>query len=436
MMPRRSQRLGLPLLFVVLLGLVPAAMAHKASDAYLSLADAPLVESPTGRISLRLSLALKDLDAALDTLDADDDRRLTWGEVRRATTAIAAWAGAGTVLRCGGALLSAAWRLDALERRSDGSYIRLAAALDCPPEAALTLDYRLMKEIDPTHRLLVAGQLNSQAIAAVLAPQGRSHLELRPGQAASASRTDAIARPDPVFTSASTSALTSMPAPQPADVTPALPNSGTSFISFFVEGVRHILTGYDHLAFLLALLLPLSLARRAPARALATLPLMAQPPREINSAEQRGLAALMLTVTGFTVGHSITLALASLGWISASGAWVEPAIAISIAVTAALNLHPVRGLPAPALAATFGLVHGLGFSTVVIEAGLSGAPLVGALVGFNLGVEAGQLGMVALWCALHALLVRWSLYPLVVVRGGSVALLALALFWTAERLTA
>ena len=438
MMPRRSQRLGLPLLFVVLLGLAPAAMAHKASDAYLSLADAPLVESPTGRISLRLSLALKDLDAALDTLDADDDRRLTWGEVRRATTAIAAWAGAGTVLRCGGALLSAAWRLDALERRSDGSYIRLAAALDCPPEAALTLDYRLMKEIDPTHRLLVAGQLNSQAIAAVLAPQGRSHLELRPGQAASASRTDAIARPDPVFTSTSTStsALTSMPAPQPADVTPASPNSGTSFSSFFVEGVRHILTGYDHLAFLLALLLPLSLARRAPARALATLPLMAQPPREINSAEQRGLAALMLTVTGFTVGHSITLALASLGWISASGAWVEPAIAISIAVTAALNLHPVRGLPAPALAATFGLVHGLGFSTVVIEAGLSGAPLVGALVGFNLGVEAGQLAMVALWCALHVLLVRWSLYPLAVVRGGSVALLALALFWTAERLTA
>ena len=97
---------------------------------------------------------------------------------------------------------------------------------------------------------------------------------------------------------------------------------------------------------------------------------------------------------------------------------------------------PVRGLPAPALAATFGLVHGLGFSTVVIEAGLSGAPLVGALVGFNLGVEAGQLAMVALWCALHVLLVRWSLYPLAVVRGGSVALLALALFWTAERLTA
>ena len=405
-MPHRIQLLGLPFLFGVLLGLAPAAMAHKASDAYLSLTHAPLAQMATGRITLRLSLALKDLDAALDTLDADDDRRLTWGEVRRATPAITAWVEAGAALRCGGAPLSTAWRFDALERRSDGSYLRLTAAVDCPPEAALTLDYRLMKEIDPTHRLLIGGQLNGQAIAAVLAPQGRSHFELQAGQAAAPAAS----------TGAGTEARSDSVS---IDAAPVMPSS--SFSSFFVEGIRHILSGYDHLAFLLALLLPLSLARGAGKATAVSRP--------------HGLATLLLTVTGFTLGHSITLALASLGGISASSAWVEPAIAISIAVTAALNLYPVRALPTPLLASAFGLIHGLGFSTVVIEAGLSGTALVGALVGFNLGVETGQLAVVALWCAVHWALVRWPAYPLVVVRGGSVALLLLALFWTAQRLT-
>lgn len=378
----RLTRLAM-LLVLAWLGGLPVAWAHKASDAYLVVAD-PAPGQPAG-LQARLSLALKDLDAAIDTLDADGDRQLTWGEVRAAQPAVAQWVAAGLQLDCGGQALAAAWRFESLEQRSDGVYLRLAAAVACPAAQALSLRYGLMRDIDPTHRLLLAGVLQGHDVVAVLPPQAPERV-LRPA----------------------TPAGGGAPGPQGGPATLA---------NFFLEGVHHILTGYDHLAFLLSLLLPITL-RRAPG---GTRPAV-------------GVGMLLLTVTGFTVGHSITLALASLGAVSASPAWVEPAIAFTIAVSAGLNLFPLRGVPGEALALVFGLVHGLAFSGVITEAGVSGPLLVWALAGFNLGVEAGQLVCVAAWCALHLALVRWARYEQVVVRGGSLALLVLALYWMAERI--
>jgi HupE / UreJ protein len=349
-----------------------SAHAHKASDAYLSVGESS--STVVNVVPLRLSLALKDIDAALDTLDADGDRRLTWGETKTAMPVILRWVDAGLTLSCGSAPAQPAWGLDSLEQRSDGTYLRLAAQITCAAPAAVKLDYRLMQDIDPTHRLLLQSGLDGQRSAAVLAPGARSAMEL---------------------------ARRGAPASGPATLG-----------NFFTEGVQHILSGYDHLAFLLALLLPISLLARA---------------------RQSGLRQLLFTVTGFTAGHSVTLALATLGWVSASPRWVEPAIAMSIGASALLNLYPVRGLRTEALAVGFGLIHGLAFSGVMTEAGLSGTLLVWALAGFNLGVEAGQLMMVATWCAVHLLLVRWSHYSAVVVRGGSFALLLLAVYWTIPR---
>ncbi len=143
---------------------------------------------------------------------------------------------------------------------------------------------------------------------------------------------------------------------------------------------------------------------------------------------------LLRTVTGFTIGHSITLVLATLGWI-ASPSWVEPAIAVTIGVSALLNLYPQRWARSDALALGFGLIHGLGFSNIMREANVSDSLLPWALAGFNLGVEAGQLAGVALWCVVHVVLVRWRHYDVVVVRGGSWALLGVASYWAVQRLT-
>ena len=366
-------------LLLVCLGL--PVQAHKASDAYFVISPSTIAASAT---QVQLSLALKDLDAAIASLDANDDRSLNWGEIRQALPDIQRWVSAGAQLGCGPTAMVNAWNFEALETRSDGAYVRLGMAFDCPAPRAITLHYRLLRDLDSTHRVLIGGSLDGQAIARVLAPQNNTQLVLRSANA------DA---------------------------------SGVGTLAhFFPEGMHHILTGYDHLAFLLALLLPLRLFGRA---------LHAG----VGATQQRsGLAALMLTITGFTLGHSCTLALATFGFLAASPAWVEPAIALTIAASAALNLYPVRFLRSDVLALVFGLVHGLGFSGVMVEAGISGGLLVWGLAGFNLGVEAGQLVFVALWCALHYALQNWKHYQSVVVRGGSSALIVLALYWVLQRL--
>jgi hypothetical protein len=141
-----------------------------------------------------------------------------------------------------------------------------------------------------------------------------------------------------------------------------------TFVSFVGMGAEHIIGGIDHLLFLVALL-----------------------------ALSRGLWQTVSIVTGFTVAHSITLSLAVLGVVHVPSRIVEPLIAASIVWVAVENLVAPAGAGRRWLiAAVFGLVHGLGFASALTELGLSRDALVGALVGFNIGVELGQLAFVAI----------------------------------------
>ncbi len=359
---------------------IAPASAHKASDAYLTLREAGV--DSTG---LQISIAVKDLDAVFDALDADNDRQITWGEIKRATPEIARWVGDGIAFTCAEKSEKLPWNFESIEQRSDGAYLRFASTLRCPSPSIMALDYALFRDVDATHRLIIAGAVNGQPVAAALSPNGRSRLQL-----SNATATD-----------------------------PSVFFSQTGLITlaqFFPAGVEHILTGFDHLAFLLALLLPIVFYQR-----------------NIAAISAAGALALVRTVTGFTIGHSVTLLLANLGWINASPAWVEPAIALTIAISAALNLKPVPWIRSEILALGFGLIHGLGFSGVMSEAGVSGSLLLWGLAGFNLGVEAGQLAVVAVWCILHLFLARWSHYQAVVVRGGSYALILVASYWMVQR---
>jgi hypothetical protein len=235
--------------------------------------------------------------------------------------------------------------------------------------------------------------------------------------------------------------------------------SGTSLLGYLVLGIEHIATGYDHIAFLLALLL------------LAT--------------SLRDVAGL---VTGFTIGHSLTLALAVLGLLRPEAAAVEALIGFSIALVAAENswllggrpravpLVVVAGLAAlvaaalagygavaastllglalfsscqfglldrasrparvrAAVAFAFGLVHGFGFAGVLAEMELPTDRLVAALFGFNAGVEVGQLAVVAMiWPLLRSLArVRDGRWYERVAELGSAAICGLGLFWFVGR---
>jgi HupE / UreJ protein len=366
------------LVTIILCCTAPWVAAHKASDAYLQLQD-----GGESTLSVKFSMALRDLDAAFEALDADNNRAITWAEVQNTLPQTTPWLTQGLQLHCGDQPLPLAWKFDALEQRSDGVYVRWQAPSRCP-QGAVGVDYTLMRTLDATHRLIASGSLRGQAVAGTVSPQSAGRVLLAGTGGAQGS--------------------TGWPVLQ----------------QFFPEGVHHIATGYDHLAFLLALLLPIMLWRRNTQGGQGT-------------QGSQGLMALLRTVTGFTLGHSITLGAASLGLITSPN-WVEPAIAATIAASALLNLYPLRWLRGDALALGFGLIHGLGFSNIMSEANVSASLLPWALAGFNLGVEAGQLLGVALWCAVHWVLARFGWYHKVVVRGGSWALMLLALYWLLQRL--
>jgi hypothetical protein len=179
-------------------------------------------------------------------------------------------------------------------------------------------------------------------------------------------------------------------------------------------GVEHILGGIDHLLFVLGLLFLVGLRRR-----------------------------LVLTITAFTVAHSLTLALSALDLLTLRPPPVEAVIALSIMLVAAEALHdkPTVSRRWPALVALlFGLVHGLGFAGALKEIGLPENHLTVALLTFNLGVEFGQLMVVALAAGLAWALRRWLPAGHPAPLRARVAVLygigALAAFWTLERTAA
>jgi hypothetical protein len=184
-------------------------------------------------------------------------------------------------------------------------------------------------------------------------------------------------------------------------------------------GIEHIFTGYDHLAFLAALLLATGLKRGAGARA------------AVPSGRREALREVLKIVTAFTVAHSITLILSTLRPGLIPTAWVEPAIALSIAYVAVENVVAPARRRRWLVAFGFGLVHGLGFSSVLREVGLPPRGLVLSLLAFNVGVEIGQLVTVAVVLPLVLLgarrrpleFRRWAL------RGGSTALAVAGMVW-------
>jgi hydrogenase/urease accessory protein HupE len=184
--------------------------------------------------------------------------------------------------------------------------------------------------------------------------------------------------------------------------------------TFVLSGIEHILIGPDHILFLIGLLL-----------LGGTLPRLA------------------LIVTSFTIGHSITLSLAALDMVSPPAQFIEPLIALTIVVVGADNLLVLRGTRAEAekasdirawLAVAFGLIHGFGFAYVLKEFGLPQAALGWSLFAFNLGVEIGQLLIVALVAGTLVVVQRISVSAsrrLAVI--GSVAVILAGTYWFVER---
>ncbi|MDQ3034034.1 MAG: HupE/UreJ family protein [Myxococcota bacterium] len=193
------------------------------------------------------------------------------------------------------------------------------------------------------------------------------------------------------------------------------PAAGATVAAFFALGAIHLVTGYDHVLFLLSLLLCAGLvAARIGTRA--------------------AMRDIALVVTGFTVGHSVTLIAAALDVVTVPSRIVESAIAASIVAVAVWNLiRPDARAALPWVAVAFGLVHGFGFSSVLRELVLPTGERIAALLAFNVGIEVAQLAIVALTLPLLAWAARRAWYERAVVRGGSIAIALIGLGWFLER---
>ena len=348
------------------------AMAHKASDSYL------VLQVKGREVSGQWDVALRDVDFAIG-LDASGDGDITWGEVQARHADIAAWALGRLKLERGGACsLQAAELL--VDNHTDGAYAVLRLTGSCPSDSPeLVLSYRLLFDIDQLHRGLLRLEVDGVSHTSVLGPDS-GVLNVKVGE---------------------TSRL-------------------AQFGQYLVEGTFHIWIGLDHVLFLLSLLLPAVLVHKSR--------------RWTGVGSFRAaLTEVLWVVTAFTVAHSITLSIAALQIVELPSRLVESAIAASVMLAAANNLWPMVERRRWLVAFGFGLIHGFGFASVLTELGLPKDALVLSLLGFNVGVEVGQLVIVACFLPVAYLLRNTSLYRRGVFVGGSILTLMVALVWLVER---
>lgn len=349
------------------------AHAHKPSDSYLALTV------DDGVVVGQWDIALRDLDFAIG-LDANGDAEINWGEVRAKHAEIAAYALARLSLSSGERPCDARIVEHLIDDHTDGAYAVLRFRADCGQSIdGLQVHYKLFFEIDPQHKGLLRLEYQGNTSAAVFSPEKAIH-----------------------------------------QFTPGKSNKLAQVADYFREGVWHIWIGFDHILFLLALLLPAVVVRIMHVW-------------KAVDAVRPAFWNVFKIVTAFTVAHSVTLSLATLGLISLPSRVVESTIAASVVLAALNNIVPIFRERRWTMAFAFGLIHGFGFASVLSDLGLPQEALILALVGFNVGVEAGQLAIVAVFLPAAFLMRHTVFYRRVILLGGSLAIAALAAVWFVER---
>ncbi|MCI0537177.1 MAG: HupE/UreJ family protein [Verrucomicrobiales bacterium] len=372
---REHGRIGFGLWLIAFLTLLPcSAQAHKPSDSYLGL------KIERHHVAGQWDLAIRDLDYALG-LDSNDDSTITWGEIKEHQPEITRYAFEHLSLSIDGQNAALSLTEMLIDRHSDGAYVvlRFSSPLSIGPQQ-LTVNYQALFDLDAHHRGLLRLESSSGIQTAIFSP----------GQPLQTFGLDQFGR-------------------------------WNQWLAFVGQGVWHIWIGLDHILFLIALLLPAVLLRRAESWRRA----------ESFSAAFRNVLKI---VTSFSLAHSLTLGLATFGVVQLPSRFVESVIAASVVLAALHNFFPIFKGKDWLAAFGFGLIHGFGFANVLADLGLADGTLLLALTGFNAGVEAGQLAIVSVFLPVAYFLRGSWLYHAVAFRLGSALIVLIASVWAFERL--
>lgn len=351
------------------------ATAHTQSYGFLH------VYVEKNHVSGQLELAVRDLDIAYG-LDANGDGKVTWGELRLREAEIAGFALQKISIGPADEPCDLDAKDIAIDSRGGENYAIIPFMGTCEALGSqVRVGYDLMFSVDAQHRGLVDITRGEIGRSTVMTPEARvAVLDLDSNNLLDVSR------------------------------------------SFISHGAHHIWTGYDHMLFLTTLLLSAVVWRSA------------NKWRPVESFTGTVWATAKV-VTAFTLAHSITLSAAALGIVQLPARVVESVIAASVAIAAVNNLFPIVSRRIWIAAFIFGLMHGFGFASVLTDLGLPPARKLVALFSFNVGVELGQLTVVAGLLPILFLLRRTGAYTRVALPAGSMVIAVIGFLWFLQRAT-
>lgn len=348
------------------------ATCHELSNGYLTL------ESSSGDV-LKGELLLKPEDIGRAAgLDTDNDGSLTWGEANRNHNLASEYIQKHVIISNNNQRCSLLAAPPSMRNLSAESLLVYPLKVTCSELSNLTIRYTGIAKDFPTHKLLMSIKLNDYNGVHVFDRERRS-----------------------------------------VNVAPNTHDDITQFGEMVYQGIWHIFIGIDHILFLVATLLTVNLSRKNQHW------VKAHSKRQI-------LKSTVILVSTFTLAHSITLTATALEVISLNSRIVELGIAISVAITALNNVFPMI-MRLGYITFGFGLLHGMGFASVFGDLNAQSSSLVMNVLAFNLGVELGQLAIVALLLPLLILVRNLKLYSKAIMPIASSIIAVIAIMWTLQR---
>lgn len=369
----------LPVVPVIFLA-APHAFAHTGSSAYVQLTEAS-VDGQGGEYESHLQLSLTDLHEVI-WLDSDNNGDITWGEVKARKFEIATFAQEALQLKTAAGSCSVKQSAPlAAAKIGEQYFVDVAMQFSCARDESPVIIYTGFLKYNTRHQATLNAKLANGENLTHIFTVGQPQFQLIP------------------------------------DGTPL---NFRTFRQFMIDGAFHVYTGYDHILFLLLLLLPSVVVRREK----KWLPELQLRPCCLD---------ILKIVTAFTVAHSTTMGLAVFGVIALPSSVVEPVIALSIVVAAMNNLWPLARTTW-IIAGLFGLIHGFGFASILKDAGIGGDGAWFILGAFNVGIEFAQASLVLVVMPVLWQLRRLKFYSFGVIGAGSAGAAVVALIWTYSRI--